>query len=288
MEAAPQTYEQEDHEIKTYRYLRVAMLVIVFGLFASLFVELLKVDFECVQTSISAYYWTPVHSYFVGALVSLGVCLFCLKGNTEREDVLLNLAGMLAPVVAFVPIPNATRCNSAAERMVQDSAAGIANNVWTLIVVGAAGLAFLGVLALAQLPERPKKSELWGAAIAAGVLAIWGGAFVIDRGFFVDHAHLWSAGLMFFFIFLAVVNNAISFKKETRAATVRNRYGLIALLMLVSSAIIGAAAWDGWDHWIIAIELDLIVLFVAFWAIQTQELWRRGLRGQELPAGTGT
>ena len=67
----------------------------------------------CLQPSISAYYYTPVGAVFIGVLVTMGVCLVALKGNTDGEDVLMNLAGMLAPGVAFIPTPDAGTCRSA-------------------------------------------------------------------------------------------------------------------------------------------------------------------------------
>lgn len=57
----------------------------------------------CWGESISGYYYTPSRNVFVGALVVIGVSLIAIKGSTDREDVLLNLAGVLAPIVAFVP-----------------------------------------------------------------------------------------------------------------------------------------------------------------------------------------
>ncbi len=54
-----------------------------------------------------------MHAVFIGVLVTMGVCLVALKGNTDGEDVLMNLAGMLAPGVAFIPTPGAAQCSSA-------------------------------------------------------------------------------------------------------------------------------------------------------------------------------
>src|SRR5205085_6408417 len=55
--------------------------------------------------SISAYYYTPVRGMFAGALLAIGACLVCIRGSTTVEDILLNVAGMLAPVVALIPTP---------------------------------------------------------------------------------------------------------------------------------------------------------------------------------------
>ena len=67
---------------------------------------------RCWQHSISAYYYTPVQLFLVGALVAIGISLIALKGSIELEDAVLNFAGILAPVVALVPTPNVGRCGS--------------------------------------------------------------------------------------------------------------------------------------------------------------------------------
>jgi hypothetical protein len=46
----------------------------------------------------------------VGALAALGVGMIALWGKTPIEDAFLNLAGMLAPVVAFVPTSRTNLC----------------------------------------------------------------------------------------------------------------------------------------------------------------------------------
>src|SRR5438552_17398424 len=78
--------------VKTWRYLRLAMIALVVGLGVSLAFERGKVHPGCFKTSISAYYYTPAHSWFVAALIGIAVCLVCLRGSTGTEDVLLNLA----------------------------------------------------------------------------------------------------------------------------------------------------------------------------------------------------
>ena len=41
----------------------------------------------------------------MGALMAMGVSMVVLKADNEVEDILLNIAGVLAPVVALVPTP---------------------------------------------------------------------------------------------------------------------------------------------------------------------------------------
>jgi len=101
----------EPFAVKSYRYLRLSIVVVVLALMASVVIE--RSHVSCWQESISAYFYTPVQAVFVGALVAIGVSLIAIKGSTDREDVLLNLAGVLAPIVAFVPTsPPARSCSS--------------------------------------------------------------------------------------------------------------------------------------------------------------------------------
>src|SRR5215216_7238863 len=121
------------------------MIGLAAGLLVSIVYEIGDEGWDCVQKSISAYYYTPVHGYFVGALLSIGVCLFCLKGSTETEDVLLNLAGMFALIVALVPTADPESCASVL-RNDEAREHSIENNVTALIAVGVAALIFVVLL----------------------------------------------------------------------------------------------------------------------------------------------
>jgi hypothetical protein len=268
------------YAIQTWRFLRLAMVAIVVGLGVSVLFELTKAP-GCMQTSISAYYYTPVHAYFVGALVSVGVCMFCLRGNTEFEDVVLNLAGMLALIVALVPTPDPGSCMSVPVAT-QDPRANVANNVTALLAVGALALLFLAWLAAhehrSRPADRPSPTELIVYVAAAAIWVLTALVFWLARNFFVGHAHYAAAVLMFGCILAAVGDNAFAFKRSTNGSSVRNRYTLIGCLMIGSFAVIGIAGLSGWKYWVIAIETALIGLFAVFWVIQTKELWEPGLR----------
>src|SRR5215831_9973698 len=97
--------------IKTWRYLRASMIGFVLAIFIGVGFERSKAP-GCFQTSVSAYYYTPVQSILVGAFVAVGTCLICLRGNTDAEDILMKLAGVFAPVVALVPTPVGSSCGS--------------------------------------------------------------------------------------------------------------------------------------------------------------------------------
>src|SRR4051794_20252797 len=147
------------YAIKSWRYLRLAMIALVVGLASSVLFEWGKGGRSCFQSSISAYYYTPVRAVFVGALLAIGVCLVCLRGNRDLEDLALNLAGVSAAVVALVPTPNVGLCTSApAER--DTVAHNVANNVFALLIVGAVGLlVVLGLALRDRLHHKPWPSS---------------------------------------------------------------------------------------------------------------------------------
>jgi hypothetical protein len=128
------TRQQQAYTIKTWRYLRLAMIALVIGLATAVVYEVVRGGADCVQTSISAYYYTHAQAIFVGALIAIGTCLICLRGSTDLEDVLLNIAGMLAPVVALVPTPQTGDCASL-PGVPQDPTPNIENNVTALLVM---------------------------------------------------------------------------------------------------------------------------------------------------------
>ncbi len=269
----PLDRRERAYAIKTWRYLRIAMVVLAFGLFVSVGIEWLSVNDHCWQESISAYYYTPVHNFFVAVLMGIGVCLFCLKGSTDTEDTLLNMAGMFAPVVALVPTTAKDSCLSVLVSVRNVKA--IENNVTALIVIGGIGLLILIGLAL---KNPPTKTERKGFFVAAAVWLVATLIFVEEEKFFIDNAHYTAAVLMFLCILAVVCINAVAHSKDPAPKRKRNWYAVLAALMLVSSAVILLAAWRGFDHWVLVIEAVLIFLFGAFWIIQTDELWEDGLR----------
>ncbi|MFI6674675.1 hypothetical protein [Kribbella sp. NPDC050470] len=289
--------EPAGYSIKTYRYLRMAMVAMVVLLAASLVIEWSKTNPRCLQTSISAYYYTPVQAIFVGGLIAIGVCMVVLKGNTEREDILLNVAGILAPVVALVPTPGPGRCRSV-PMVLGDTAANVANNMLALFVVGVPCLVVTAVFVLRARWSREDRNPMYLVGFAVA-LALFGGGvawFFADRAGFIANAHYAAALVMFACIIAVVVVNAQEFRrKQHRAEHHRapetkpvpaNRYSAIAIAMVVVP--LAFWAWKaifGWEHLVLWIEGALITLFATFWIIQTQELWDEGVRdgGQELP-----
>src|SRR5262249_28989449 len=165
--------QQQDSDtwVKSYRYLRTAMVGLLVGLGVAVFYQTWRQGFHLLG-SVSAYYYTPAQAIFVGALIGLGACMIALKGTTDVEDVLLNLGGMFAAVVAIVPTARdedyqaAVRaCKQAAGPLLTQRAptgldcptvqaladatrANVENNMVTLLVVGALGLVATVLFAL--------------------------------------------------------------------------------------------------------------------------------------------
>jgi FtsH-binding integral membrane protein len=272
--------------LKTYRYLRLAMVLLVLMLFVAVGVEWGATGRRCFQDSLSAYYYTPVQAVFVGALVSIGVCMVVLKGNTEAEDVLLNLGGMLLPVVAFVPVPDEGECRSVPV-LLRDTPAYVSNNMTALLATGVVALVVVVVL-LVRSDARPAGTAAHrvGTAVAAGVLVAGAAWFVVGRTSFLAGAHYVAAVGLFVCIVAVVVLNARGFRIARQLAVPSrrsfvNRYAVIAALMVVSAAGMGVAALlVHWEHVLLWVEGTLIALFAVFWLSQTEELWDQGLRSR--------
>jgi hypothetical protein len=270
------SHAEQVYAIKTWRYLRLAMIVVVLGLGVAIGYEHSKTHPHCFQQSISAYYYTPVQAFFVGALVVIGACLICLKGNSQAEDLLLNLAGMFASVVAFVPTPGTGSCASVLGTT-KDRNVNVANNVFALLAVGALGLAILIALVVRAAVRRVDFGPIAIAQYAV-VAALWVTAafvFGLARDFFVHNAHYTAAIAMFVCILAVAAINAFAPGTNRRA---RPMYFAIAGAMVLAAVVIGILGLTGWDYWVLGIEIALISLFAIFWATQTVELWHDGLR----------
>jgi hypothetical protein len=282
------------YAIKTYRYLRMAMVAMIALLAVSLVIEWSKTDPHCLQTSISAYYYTPVRAIFVGSLITIGVCMVVLKGNTEPEDILLNVAGILAPGVALVPTPGQGRCHSVPV-VLGDAAANVTNNMLAVFVVGVPCLLLAAVFIVRDRIRQPAGwTPMYVLGLVVAALIFGGGLawFLVDRAGFIADAHYAAAIVMFGCTVAVVLLNAEQFRRKQRTHAVRrspaNRYLVIAAAMVVIPLLMfGWRKAFGWEHAVLWIEGTLIVLFAAFWISQTQELWNEGLR-QELPRSQAT
>jgi hypothetical protein len=273
----------DDSAIKSYRYLRIGIVGVVGLLAVSIGFERAKAS--CWQTSISAYYYTPVRSIFVGGLLAIGLCLIVIKGSTAWEDTCLNIAGMLAPVVALVPTSDAGKCWSVQPipLPIRDDGSlatwvvsNVDNNIKSLLLAGVAGLLVAAGVAMvvtrnaaavATVGPTGTRLALLGAMLLLVVAFV---AFNTWKHFDTD-SHFVAAIAMFVFLAGAVGGNAW----EHRQGPTRIYfwlYGTIVALMAVAAVTLVALS-SGWHHVQLFLEGIQITLFAAFWLVQTKEHW---------------
>ena len=274
--------------VDTYRLLRFGILAAVVMLFCSVGYERFQVD--CWQTSISAYYYTPVRSILVGALIAIGLCLIVIRGRGDFEDIMLNLAGMFAPVVALVPTSDAGRCYSIRQSpdpttpggaLADWVVANIKNNIFALLVTGALALIAAFVFAIvtgrrsqALKPTNPLGRVNMSLLVSLLVLLVGSVLFFNWEGF-KTHAHFVAAVLMFVFFAIVVAQNALRYRGQPYGMI----YGVTLLLMVLASALALLPT-----HPVLWLEVAEIVLFAFFWLVQTVQLWSPEQAAESAPS----
>lgn len=276
----------DDRTRRSYRYLRASVVGMALLLVVSLALELLRSG-DAVERfgSISGYYYSPVRSVFVGALVAIGPALIAIKGRPGWEDTLLDLAGMLVPVVALVPTPRLLgedRCGEGLARCVPpDLIPAVRNNVTTLIVVGAVVLAF----AWWSARRAPDRTTMVGVRWAALTWVLFTGWFVLLPELFLRLAH-YAAAVPFFALIAAFAllsgrrapaRTRVRFLTPERYSVVyRTVSGLMIATIVLTLLYYGGGLlldYTPWSYTIFVVEAVLLVLFVVFWSFQTAENW---------------
>ncbi|MGO1383391.1 MAG: hypothetical protein ACTHWA_09325 [Arachnia sp.] len=294
----------EDPSIRTYRYVRAAIIGSMLLLFISLALQVAS-DGWAVKSSISEYYYYSVRGVLIGTLVTTGVALVAIQGRPGLEETALNLAGMLAPVVALVPTPllplGALQCVGSRSRCIpEEFLAGVVNNMSALLLLGVPLLAFAWWTALSagrwDLPTRK------GLAAATGVwalFALWFGptASWPLRDSFLAWSHYASAIAMFGSVIVVVWYNALRtdchFQMGRRPVSFRLVYfgvaAAMALTLLVSVVLYFGTVAESRQSLSIVFWLEsvLLVLFVIFWVAQTVEFWDEGLPFEARETGRG-
>ena len=91
------------HITQTYLNLRVGMAAMALLLPLLLMAGSWLSTNVVFQSSISAFYHTPMRNLFVGLLVAVGSFLYLYKGFSNEENIALNFAGVFSIGVAFLP-----------------------------------------------------------------------------------------------------------------------------------------------------------------------------------------
>jgi hypothetical protein len=261
-----------DVQVKSYRYLRTAMVGLLIALAAAVFYQAWRQGFHLLS-SVSAYYYTPAQAIFVGALIGLAACMIALRGTTGFEDVVLNLGGMFAAVVAVVPTSRGSDFDSALSACQQTAAppltrqgsggfdcptvqalyaatkANVQNNMAALLVVG-----FLGLVATVLFAYRDARvgrlrrfgALLWWGLGASFLLWALGLVGVLARlDWFVRNAHFIAAIGLFVSIVAVAVANAVRRQRPDidKNSGVRQTLGATREVLTRKLGLYSALAW---------------------------------------------
>ena len=290
----------KDYVASSYRYLRLGMVILVVTLGVSIVIE--RARASCWQGSISAYYYTPVHSLFVGALVAIGVTLVAMRGKDSLEDLFFNVAGVLAPIVALVPTSRpSVVCSRPGDDFTTRTTALVSNNVPALVVAVALAI----VLAFVIARFRPGRTGKVGLPMPSIVVLVIGAVLLVagviwyqsSTENFEQYAHGATALAMFVFIWFAVLLNGgwpkplwrrayqligekvPAHMPSDREKKFRTWYRAVAGFMFVAGlgVVLTAPLGIEWEHKVFWLEALEIVPFAIFWTLQTFEAWESGV-----------
>lgn len=271
------------NEIKTWRYLRLAIVALVLGLAAAIIWEWHLAPHHCLQQSISAYFYTPARAMFTGALIGIGLALICIRGSTDFEDTALNLAGIFAPLVALIPTPEVSQGCASYPGSAGGRVEGYTNAVVAVFVMGALALLLLAGLAIAHRINAGRW-DLTGSTVVGWLAgwAVWAVVLIVfatQRDWFDQKMHFTSAIAMFVFAWIAVGLNTFD-TKAPPWGWLRYLYLAVFIAMpVVAGAILAARFGFDWtDRWVLWFEVGEIVPFTVYWAVQSVHMWNKATR----------
>lgn len=275
--ARPRGARGHRHEMQaTYRYLRLAIVLLTLLLAISVALQIIADDGE-VLPSVSAYYFSPARDVFVASLCAIGTCLIIHRGRSDTEDVLLNFAGYLTFFVAFVPTTPAHALPGG--ELPPHFTVSLTQNTWAALAVGL--LAFGVEVVLVPQRERHRYSRSGRAVLAAGVVGylLLAGYFVFARDAFITYGHGAAAIGLFVCVVGLVGINAMALSRYRaecgmgRRRRWANWYTAGFVLMMLTLVVVLGPVRALVPQWIFVLEAALILQFMAFWAVQTIERW---------------
>jgi len=298
----PVTTDTEEYVLRSYRYLRLAIVVLLVGLAAGLIGQ--RISTDCIEGSISAYYYTPVHGLFIGSLVATGAAMVALKGRTTVEDTFFNVAGMLAPVVALVPTTRQEMlCDGKTLPLSLDRDDLVPNSLLALLAAGAAILAATAIIAMRRRTLKDRATSL-GHSLRTGVApsaALMIAALVTVIGFnqpWYTFMHFGAAVGLFVSISLAIgsllserfhslLHRLLTWARPTDKyrKPERKYYRGYAGVLIATLPLMLLAGMAG-RSWIFWVEVVGVASFTVFWSIQTAELWDRLPEPSRIPEST--
>lgn len=271
-----------------YRDVRVGMVILTLMVFLAVVIE--QLASTCWQFTLSAYYYTSAHSILIAALLALGALFIMYKGSNDTEDVLLNLAGVSALMIAMVPQGRPAPLCGKNDLPAQFEPA-IQPNVWTVVIALIVGWSTMAVLHWRKR-TRHKKSPLGTVAVGLFwlIMAVGFIALVFFPNRFYANIHGISGVLMLLSFIITVFCAALVVRQEDPVKSphkdrYKRCYWFIAGVMLVTLIAVVAVhlKHPGWQPIIILVESAVILEFAVYWAIQTWELWNSPDRIGRLP-----
>ncbi|WP_159096479.1 hypothetical protein [Miniimonas sp. S16] len=294
---APRHSETSEATLDTYRALRVALVGA--GLLLIFSVVLQSVRVGAVPSSISATFYSPVRGVLVSVLLAVGLALVAIKGRPGLENGLLDLAGLLVPLVGFVPTPIVLATLPAVDAadfvcpdpgvacVPADVVPGVENNAaaYGLLGVVALGYVWLRLLAAARAGQAWRSRTTRGVATATLAWAALGAWFLFGRTSFLMHAH-YVCAVGFFALLTAVVwlngrntQPGADLLRMSERGYRRWYYGIAVTMAaaVIVAIVVFLVRGDGAvpetlpvTFWL---EIVLLLAFVAFWVLQTAEHW---------------
>jgi hypothetical protein len=299
----PEAQPDEVDWLKSYVYVRTAMVGLLVGLGAAVLYQTGSQGWHLLD-SVSAYYYTPAQAIFVGSLIGLGACMIALRGTNDVEDVFLDIGGMLAAVVAIVPTARSKDYETAVracrhsgspplthraspildcptvEALARATRDNIENNMTALLVVGVLGLLATVLFALRYqrpagtgAPPKGLRPTWWGFALALLVWVAGAVGFWAYLDWFIDHAHYVAAGGLFVCIVVVALANVFRRQGKVTPATLlarRDPYGWLGLLMVGVAVVMGVLVLVHLVS-LFWLEISVTFLFLVFWTVQTVE-----------------
>src|SRR6478609_466350 len=286
----------------TYRYLRWVMVAALVALFASVLIQ--SVLAGCWLGSVSAYYYTPARTVFVGGLIAFGAALIAYKGRAPEEEVALNFAGYMAIIVAIVPTGESDTCIATGFGQSREQVAdAVVNNIWSLLVTTAIVVAL--VLSLRRHKDKNKVAPdtaapvdaprehshklaviLSVACVVVLVAELW--YFLVRPEQFIERSHGIAALTMVFALVGVMVFNAWRVDHQEKLLGKWN-YGIVywvhaGVLVVLAAVVLALQYFVPNDLLILTLELIVFGVFISYWILQSIELWGRDAEVQSSPS----